>query len=274
MRLSYRWIFIWVLLSVGMFSACSNQPIPTPPKIVATEPSAPLRVGLSDSAFALERLARLAYEIDPGKAALHIIVGNDQTLLEDLDAGRLDAAIVYSVLESGDRWFVPVAFDGLVIFTHPEIQMSDTGIQEVKALFAGRVTNWSTFDLADTPVALFSREPGAGAGTAFDGLVMGGLPVSADSLVAISEIDMLAAVTDTPGAAGYGMMGSIEGVNAIAIEGNQASPESTANESYPLRLPLYFVSTDEPSGDLQLFLSNLQSEEGQSIIGDKYGRLR
>jgi phosphate transport system substrate-binding protein len=222
----------------------------------------------------LEQLARMAYERDPALAALHVIVGNDQTLLEDLDAGRLDAAIVYSVPESGGQWITTVAMDGLVIFTHPETQLNSTGLQELKALFAGRVTNWSTFDLVNSPVVLFSREPGSGAGTTFDGLVMGGLPVSANSLVAISEMDMLAAVTGTPGAVGYGMMGSIEGVAAIAIEGSQASTESTANGTYPLLIPLYFVSADEPSGNLQLFLSNLQSEEGQSILGEKYGRLR
>jgi hypothetical protein len=85
---------------------------------------------------------------------------------------------------------------------------------------------------------------------------------------------MLAAVTDTPGAVGYGMMGSIEGVGAIAIEGSQASLESTGDDSYLLSIPLYFVSADEPAGDLLIFLSNLQSEEGQSILGEKYGRLR
>jgi hypothetical protein len=274
MRLADQWVFICILLSVNLFSACSEQPIPTPPKIVATAPSAPLRIGLSDSAFALERLARMAYERDPGQAALHFIVGNDQTLLEDLDAGRLDAAFVYTVPESGDRRFAPTAFDGLVIFTHPDIQLVNTGIQEIKALFAGRVTNWSTFNLADSPVIIFGREPGSGAGTAFDNLVMGGLPVSADSLVAISEIDMLAAVKETPGAIGYGMMGSIEGVGAIAIEGNQASLESITNDSYLLSLPLYFVSAEEPTGDLQFLLSNLQSKEGQSILGEKYGQLR
>ena len=257
-----------------MFCACGDKPIPTPPIIVATEPPAPIRVGLSDSAFALEQLARMAYETDPGQAALHVIVGNDQTLLDDLDAGRLDAAIVYSVLESGDRWLTPIANDGLVIFTHPEIQLNATGLQELKALFAGRVTNWSTFNLADSQVVLFSREPGSGAGTAFEGLVMGGLPVSANSLVAISEMDMLAAVSDTPGAVGYGMMGSLVGFSAITIDGNQASTESTANETYPLTIPIYFVSKDEPSGNLQLFLSSLQSEDGQSILGDKYGQLR
>jgi hypothetical protein len=274
MRLSYQWVFICILLAVILFSACSEQPLPTPPKIVATEPSKPLRVGLSDSAFALERLARMAYEIDPGQAALHFIVGNDQTLLEDLDADRLDAAIIYTLPESGDRWFIPTAFDGLVIFTHPGVRLVNTSIQEVKALFAGRVTNWSTFNLADSPVFVFGREPGSGAETAFSKLVMGGLPVSADSLVAISEIDMLAAVTDTPGAVGYGMMGSIEGVGAIAIEGSQASLESTGDDSYLLSIPLYFVSAEEPAGDLLIFLSNLQSEEGQSIIGEKYGQFR
>jgi len=274
MRLRILWIYIWVLLSVGIFSACNDQPIPTPPKIIVTAPATPLRIGLSDSAFALEGLARIANDLDPGQAALHFIVGNDQTLLEDLDAGRLDAAIIYSIPEPEGRWISQVAVDGLIIFTHPGIQLAETGIQEVKALFAGRVANWSTLNQAEALVVIFSREPGSGAGSGFDKLVMGGLPVSADSLITISEIDMLDSVTNTLGAIGYGMMGSTEVVATIAIEGNQASPTGTADNSYLLSMPLFLVSLEEPSGDLQVFLTNLLSEEGQSIIGEKYGRLR
>ncbi len=70
------------------------------------------------------------------------------------------------------------------------------------------------------------------------------------------------------------MMGSTEGVATIAIDGNQASPVGTADNSYPLSTPIYFVALEEPSGDLQVFLTNLLSEQGQSIIGEKFGRLR
>ncbi len=196
MRLRILWIYLWGLLSVGMISACNDQPIPAPPKIIVTAPTTPLRIGLSDSAFALEGLARMANDLHPGQAALHFIVGNDQTLLEDLEAGRLDAAIIYSIPEPEGLWTSQVAIDGLIVFTNPGIQLAETGIQEIKALFAGRVANWSTLNQADAPVVVFSREPGSGAGSGFDKLVMGGLPVSMDSLVTISETDMLDSVTE------------------------------------------------------------------------------
>lgn len=269
-----QWIFVCFSLTFVLLAACSEQPLPSQPTFVVPQPSPPLLIGLSDSAYAFEPLARLAYEHDPGQAKLHFIVGNDQTLLADLDAGRLDAFLGYYAPESEDHWIDPVALDSLVFFTHPVIPLNNAGLQELKAVFAGAVTNWSIFGLAEIPIVLYIRESGAGADTIFNSQVMTGAPVDPLSLITINEMDMMHSVTNTPGAIGYGMMGSLEGPSVLSIDGKHASIETTTNQTYPLISPVYFVSKEEPSGDLRIFLSNLHSDTGQSFIGEKFGRLR
>jgi phosphate transport system substrate-binding protein len=86
---------------------------------------------------------------------------------------------------------------------------------------------------------------------------------------------VIEAIADNPAAIGYSMMGAVDiRVKTLAIDGIMASLTTTADQSYPLTSPLYFVSAAEPTGDLRAFLAWLQSDEGQTVIGEKYGRVR
>lgn len=248
--------------------------MPSPPQIIVPETVPPLRIGISDSASAFEQLARDAYSQDSVEAELHFIAGNDQRLLADLEVGQLDAVLVYNARESATRWIEPVALDGLIILTHPEIQLPDIGLQALKPIYSEIVSNWSMFDLPANPIILIGRESGSGAYDVFDTLVMGGVPVSPNSLIAVNEPDMTELVARTPGAIAYGMMGSSGEASTIAVDELLASPLTTTDGSYPLITPIYFVARTAPSGDLQTFLSNMLSDSGQAIIGEKYGRLR
>ena len=67
------------------------------------------------------------------------------------------------------------------------------------------------------------------------------------------------------------------GINSKGFqEFREFAPALTAeaDESYPLAAPLYFVAPAEPQGELRVFLSWLQSEAGQAVIAERYGRVR
>jgi ABC-type phosphate transport system substrate-binding protein len=65
-------------------------------------------------------------------------------------------------------------------------------------------------------------------------------------------------------------------VKMLPIDGRSATPGTTTEQTYPLTTPLYFLAAteSEPSGELRAFLAWLQSDAGQAVVGDVYGRVR
>jgi phosphate transport system substrate-binding protein len=170
----------------------------------------------------------------------------------------------------------PVALDGLVIVVHPNNPVQDLSLAEVQALFNGRITNWSALGGPDQPVNLVSREPGAGTRAILQQRVLAEQRISINALIQPDDSSLLAAVAADPLAVGYSMMGTavIGEVKLLSIDGIVPTPATTADQSYPLTAPLYFLSPTEPQGELRAFLAWLQSDVGQGVIGVGYGRVR
>ncbi len=262
-----------LIFSLGSLTACQT-PDTLPPKVTVTAASAPLRIGLSDCAIEFGHLVDRDLPQNMGHAEIQFIQGNDRTLLEDLEEGFLDAALVYHIPGKEEHWFNPVALDGLVFIVHPDNSTLDIGLAEAKALFSGSVLDWSTIGGPELEVKLISREPGAGARIILEERLMAELPIAGSSLIAPSGESLQSIVVQEPGAIGFSTMGSAEDMKVLSIEGVTAIPANTSDQSYPLTAPLYFVSSGEPDGELRGFLAWLQSPEGQATIGEKYGQVR
>lgn len=256
-------------------SACEAE-IPTPPPVITpTNSPIALRIGLTDSAAEIAALAAGPFEADYPQTAVQFITANNRTLLADLAAGQLDAVLVHTLPATTENWFNPVALDGLVIIVHPDNPVTGLSTAEIQAIFSGQITNWSSLGGPDMPIEVISREQGAGSRSLFSERIMLEQRLSITAQIVTDNNQMIETVADNPTAIGYSMMGTVgPTVRAAAIEGIRATPTTTADQSYPLTTPLYFVSAAEPTGSLRLFLSWLQSEDGQTVIGEKYGRVR
>lgn len=266
-------ILLGLIFFLGFLSACQS-PATFPPTITVTAAMPPFRIGLSDSASEFGHLVERDLPPNVTLPGVQLIEGNDRTLLEDLEAGYFDAVLVYYVPGGEEYWFNPVALDGLAIIVHPDNPVVDLSLAEAQALFAGSIPDWSSIGGVELEVKLISREPGSGARTILEESLMAGVPIAGSSLIAPDGESLRSKVLEEPGAIGFGMMGSVDDVKVLTIDGVSAIPSHTADQSYPLTAPLYFVSTEEPEGDLRGFLAWLQSPEGQQTLGEKYGRVR
>jgi DNA-binding transcriptional LysR family regulator len=255
--------------------ACESE-VPTPSPIATpTVPPITLRIGLTDSAAEIETMTAVPFETAHPKTAVQFTTANNRTLLADLEAGQFDAVLLHHIPPTTGWWFNPVALDGLVIIVHPDNPVSGLSTAEIQAIFNGRLTNWSSVGGIDLPIEVISRENGAGSRALFNEQIMLEQRLSITAQIVAHNSQMIEAVASNPAAVGYSMMGAVGiEVKGLAVEGITASPETTADQRYPLTTPLYFVSSAEPTGDLRLFLAWLQSEDGQIIIGEKYGRVR
>ena len=268
----------WGLLLLTIcpaLAACQAQPAP-PPAITPSPLPATLRIGLSSSAAALAEWVTEPYMAQTKQTSPQFILANNVTLFADLTTGQLEAILVHHIPVGSPGWFNPVALDGLVIVVHPDNPVQDLSLGEVQALFNGRITNWSALGGPDLAIHLVSREQGAGTRAILQQRVLAEQRISINALIQPDDSSLLVAVTADPAAIGYSMMGTAvaANVNLLTIEGIAATPLTTADQTYSLTAPLYFLSPLEPQGQLRHFLAWLQSEEGQGVIGEWYGRVR
>ncbi len=267
-----------LLITVG-FTAVSCTPSPAPPPALPTESSPTLlKIGVSSSAAAILPLINEAYS-QTAPVAIQFIVANNASLFADLDNNFLDAILVHHIPPQNGRYFNPVALDGLVIITHPSNRVNNLTTAEVQAIFSGSITNWQAVGGLDMPITLFSREPEAGIHTLLRQQMMAGQPISPNALLQTGDEAMRTVVASNPAAIGSSSMSGVSqngAVKMLTIDDRSASPTTTASQTYPFTTPLYFVSAQaqEPTGELRHFLAWLQSDTGQAVIGQIYGKVR
>lgn len=218
------------------------------------------------------------YVLDNPQVELQFVLANRTALVDDLNNGLLDAVLLHHIPEGNERYFNPVALDGLVIIVHPDNPVQSLTNAEIQAIFNGRLTSWQSVGGAEQEIVLLSREQGAGLRTLLRQQIMAEQRLSSNALLQTGNEAMLTAVAGNPTAIGYSSMSSASQstVKLLAIDGRSATSSTTAEQTYPLTTPLYFLAATEaePSGELRGFLAWLQSDAGQTAIEGIYGRVR
>jgi hypothetical protein len=262
----------------AIFVSCTRLPATPAPQAeitaVISPERVPERVGLSDSAVALVDVLEEAANESIFEANVAFIKGNDEILIADVREGQLAAALVYSIPETNTLWFNPVALDGLTVIGHPDNPLNELSLESIAGIFQGQITNWAEVGGNDSPISVYVRESGSGVRETFHDKVPRNGSILGTAIVVPGQELMLGQIQLEESAIGLSMMTSSEGVKSFDISGIPAHPDETSTQHYPLSTPLYFVSQSDPKGELRTFLSWLQSAEGQSYIGDKFGRLR
>ena len=270
---SVKLCVISVLLCVPfLLIGCRPKPVPPPTPIPPPQTDI-VQIGVAGSATAVTPLVTSA------NPQAQFITGSTDTLLDDLENGRLDAILIHHLPADLPNYFNPVALDGLVIVVHPALPIGGLSRADIQAIFNGRIQNWSAVGGPDLPITLISREAASGTRALFVQHIMAAQRISINALIQPDDVSLRTAVADTPGAVGYSMMGNSQTgeVKVLAVDGRLPTPTTTADQSYPLTAPLYFVSADtsEPTGALRSLLAWMQSDAGQAALeGVGYGRVR
>ena len=64
-----------------------------------------------------------------------------------------------------------IAYDGIVVVTHPSNPVKDLTMEQVKQIFTGEITNWKEVGGKDMEIVVVSREDGSGSCDAFQEIV-------------------------------------------------------------------------------------------------------
>jgi len=174
---------------------------------------------------------------------------------------------------------ITVALDGLAVVVHPANPLSQLTMEQLAAIFSGKVTNWKEIGGDDLAIVVLSREVNSGTHVYFKEHVLRGtggegqVEFAANALMLSSSQAIADEVAQNPGAVGYYGMGYISPrEKALAIAKDAASPyvqptiENVVSQAYPISRPLLMVTRGQPQGLVADFLNFVLSPEGQKIV--------
>ncbi|MGG3891108.1 phosphate ABC transporter substrate-binding protein [Metabacillus fastidiosus] len=164
-----------------------------------------------------------------------------------------------------------IAYDGIVVVTHPSNKVQDLTMEQVKEIFTGKVTNWKELGGDDMEIVVVSREDGSGSRDAFQEIVdytSGELVRTA--IVASGNGNIKTTVATNKHAVGFISFEYIDdSISTIDINGVEATAENVLQQKYSLSRPFLFVYKEEYLNDQgQKFIDYILSPEGQAIVSE------
>lgn len=164
-----------------------------------------------------------------------------------------------------------IAYDGIVVVTHPSNKVKDLTIEQVKDIFTGKVTNWKELGGDDMEIVVVSREDGSGSRDAFQEIVgysSGELVRS--SIIASGNGNIKTTVATNKHAVGFISFEYIDpSISTVKINGVEATAENVLQQKYSLSRPFLFVHKEELLTDAgRQFIDYILSSEGQAIVAE------
>lgn len=159
-----------------------------------------------------------------------------------------------------------IAFDGIAVIVHPDNPINEISIEELKNIYTGTTTNWNKFGGKGT-IVIMSRDVASGTIEVFNEKILKGAKLTDGAIMLASNLEVLRAVEQTPGAIGYVGLGYLSNkVKALSVNGIFPSEATVRNGSYPIARPLFMYTNGNPAGLSEQFIQFILSKEGQNIV--------
>lgn len=162
---------------------------------------------------------------------------------------------------------IPIAHDGIAVIVNPDNPVTDLTVDQLRAMYAGQITNWSEVGGEDLAIQLVNRDEASGTREAFKSIVMDGTPFDRRAAVLSGTGQVRDVVSRSRGAIGYISLGFVESsytdtrVHTVAIDGVDPSEQTIANGTYPISRDLYFFTRDDVSDDARAYIDYVLSDE-------------
>lgn len=174
---------------------------------------------------------------------------------------------------------IHVANDGIALIVHPSNHVNKLTIQQLSAIYTGKVQSWKELGGKGQKIVALSRERNSGTHVYFwEHVVKLGDKKSKDefapsALMMPSSQAIIEEVSANPSAIGYVGLGYVtdkQKVLAIARDESSAyvtpTVQSVTSNRYPISRSLLFYVNGEPDERLKPFIDFVLGPEGQKIV--------
>mgnify|MGYP002588149342 CR=1 FL=1 len=157
--------------------------------------------------------------------------------------------------------------DALVFIVNEENPVQSLTQQQLRDIYAGRITNWKDVGGADASISLYVREDGSGTRETFEERALDKGSSAAGANVVNSNGAMKTAIAQDPNAVGYVGIGHLDkSIRGLSVDGMKPSQENAANGSYTVTRLLYMNTKGEPQGLTRAFVDYIYSPAGKEIV--------
>lgn len=231
--------------------------------------SGSLTMSGSTSVYPLAQALKTAYNnLHPG-AIGNIAEGGSGVGIADVLAGRVDIGNVSRDLKASEiaqgLVATTIARDAIAIIVNPaNTTVSNLTKEEVAAIFAGEVTNWSEFGGPNAAIVVDSRTAPSGTLDYFKEFFGVSNIVADGAHQFASNEDLRAAVAGNQYAIGFLSMGEVNSsIKALSLDGH--APAETA--SYPCIRNFNMVTNGAPVGNVLTFLTWVTTDTaGKNVV--------
>ena len=185
--------------------------------------------------------------------------------------------IDYATEQGTEFVYTPIGYEAFVFFVHKDNPIENLTTQQIKDIYAGKITNWAQVGGSNEPIAAYQRNEGSGSQSMLLRF-MGDTPPAKPPKELVSGgmggiIETVADYRSKPGSIGFSFRYYVEGIiknpeiKLISIDGIAPTVENIQNGSYPIITPLYAVTwANNPNENVQKLLDWVLSDQGQYII--------
>lgn len=189
------------------------------------------------------------------------------------------------IAEAAKNGVEPVEFviarDAIAVIVNPENSVDRLTLEQISAIYTGKINNWSELGGEDRPIVRLSRETNSGTHVYFlEAVIRLGDSknkqiFSADTLLLPSSEGIIAEVAGNPNAIGYDGLGYVTpDVKMLAVAGKGSldyeipSVETVVSGAYPISRDLYMYTNGQPSGALKDYLDWIFTSDAQKVVRD------
>ncbi|MFZ2198882.1 MAG: phosphate ABC transporter substrate-binding protein [Thermodesulfovibrionales bacterium] len=225
----------------------------------------------------LQELAK-EYERQTGVKVL-VRGGGTVVGIEDVKTGKVDFAASCRKKSSDDPSdvdFIQVAWDALAFIVHKSNPLNDISLDEVREIYAGKITNWKQLKGNDAPIKIFvskSKKGLSGVEGATRDLVLKGKEVveTPNTLFLASSAIVEQMVEDTPGGFATTGFSSARKRDVKMLKVNGVSPDKAniKNNKYQLKRPLFLLVPHKAKPAVKNFIDFALSNKGQRFISSQ-----
>ena len=180
--------------------------------------------------------------------------------IEAVSAGTADIASSSRGLNADEQDLgltpIVIAHDGIAVIVNEDNPVDNLSTEQLRDIYAGKITNWKALGGADAPITVYTREDGSGTREVFVEKALKKGPIVASANVVNSNGAMKTAIGQDKLGIGYVGIGHVDkSVAALTFDKMVPSQENAASGAYTLTRLLYMnTKGGGPQGLHRLYL--------------------